>query len=82
MELHPDPRFLIDLVNARMPYGRFEGSWLTDLPVFYLEWFERQGWPSGKLGQQLATMYEIKINGLTRLLPPLIREHRQSSSGD
>lgn len=79
MELHPDPQFLIDLVNARMPFGRFEGEWLTDLPVFYLEWFERQGWPQGKLGQQLATMYEIKINGINRLLPPLIRQYRRAN---
>jgi uncharacterized protein (DUF3820 family) len=74
-----DPTFLIKLVQARMPFGRFENRYITDLPVSYLEWFSRKGFPSGDLGQYLATMYEIKINGLESLLTPLIRSERNYS---
>ncbi len=54
-----------------MPFGRFEGALLCDLPVSYLEWFQRNGFPKGKLGMQLQTLFEIKTNGLEYLLTPL-----------
>lgn len=54
-----------------MPFGKYKDTLLCDLPVSYLEWFQREGFPAGKLGMQLATLYEIKINGLTYLLEPL-----------
>lgn len=54
-----------------MPYGRYQGTTLANLPVSYLEWFQRKGFPEGKLGMMLATMYEIKSNGLEYLLEPL-----------
>ena len=62
---------LLDLVKFKMPFGRYKGIILADLPVSYLEWFQRKGFPDGKLGMQLATMYEIKSNGLEYLLEPL-----------
>lgn len=62
---------LLDLVKLKMPFGRYKGTILADLPVSYLEWFQRKGFPDGKLGMQLATMYEIKSNGLEYLLEPL-----------
>ena len=54
-----------------MPFGKYKDRLLCDLPVSYLEWFSSKGWPPGKLGQQLATIYEIKLNGLESLLKPL-----------
>jgi uncharacterized protein len=75
-----DRSFLIRLVNARMPFGQFKGRYITDLPVHYLEWFEREGFPGGTLGQQIATMYEIKTNGLNDILRPIIREHRNRAT--
>ncbi|MBK8367307.1 MAG: DUF3820 family protein [Bacteroidetes bacterium] len=54
-----------------MPFGRYKGTILANLPVSYLEWFQRKGFPEGKLGMMLATMYEIKSNGLEYLLDPL-----------
>jgi uncharacterized protein (DUF3820 family) len=54
-----------------MPFGRYKGIILANLPVSYLEWFQRKGFPEGKLGMMLATMYEIKSNGLEYLLDPL-----------
>ena len=66
-----DSSILLDLVKVRMPFGKYNGRILSDLPVSYLEWFASKGWPPGKLGQQLATIYEIKLNGLEDLLKPL-----------
>ncbi len=62
---------LIDLVNVKMPFGKYKGTILADLPVSYLEWFQRKNFPEGKLGKQLATIFEIKSNGLEYLLTPL-----------
>jgi uncharacterized protein (DUF3820 family) len=69
--LSPDLPDLIELANARMPYGRYKDRYLMDLPDAYLVWFSRKGFPEGRLGQLLASMHEIKINGLETLLAPL-----------
>lgn len=67
-----NPEILLDLVKVKMPFGKYEGRILADLPVSYLEWFLRKGgFPPGKLGMQLSTIYEIKSNGLEYLLEPL-----------
>ncbi|NBP70313.1 MAG: hypothetical protein EBR30_09630 [Cytophagia bacterium] len=66
-----DPTLLLDLVRMRMPFGKYKGVVLCNLPVSYLEWFQRKGYPNGKLGMLLQTMFEIKINGLDYLLEPL-----------
>jgi uncharacterized protein (DUF3820 family) len=62
---------LLELVKFKMPFGRYKGTILANLPVSYLEWFQRKGFPEGKLGMMLATMYEIKSNGLDYLLDPI-----------
>ncbi len=62
---------LLSLVTTKMPYGKYKGTVLYAIPVFYLEWIKRKGFPKGKLGVQLETMYEIKLNGLEYLLDPL-----------
>jgi uncharacterized protein len=67
----PDREILLSLVKDKMPFGKYAGRLLCDLPVHYLEWFKRQGFPKGKLGMQLETICEIKINGLEYLLKPL-----------
>lgn len=66
-----NPELLLDLVKVRMPFGKYKDKILCDIPVSYLEWMKEKGFPAGKLGQQLATIYEIKINGLEYLLKPL-----------
>ena len=66
-----DPVILEELVRARMPFGKYSGVPLLDLPEPYLVWFARQGFPRGKLGEQLALALEIKQNGLLPLLAPL-----------
>ena len=64
----PDPALLKELLQYKMPFGKHKDMLIADLPVSYLEWFQRQGFPAGKLGMLLSTMYEIKINGLESLL--------------
>lgn len=66
-----NPEILKEIVSAKMPFGKYKGRLICDLPVSYLEWFYRKGFPSGKLGMWLHTIYEIKINGLEYLLTPL-----------
>lgn len=63
--------YLKKLVQIKMPFGRYAGTLLIDLPVSYLEWFARKGFPEGELGLLLQTAHEIKINGLEHLLKPL-----------
>lgn len=55
-----------------MPFGRFKGQRLIDLPEPYVVWFKGQGFPAGLLGQRLALIYEIKLNGLEKLIRPLL----------
>lgn len=55
-----------------MPFGRFKGTRLIDLPEPYVVWFKGQGFPAGLLGQRLALIYEIKVNGLEKLIRPLL----------
>lgn len=64
----PDGQLLIDIVTMKMPFGKYKGTVLRFLPVSYLEWFKRKGFPKGRLGMMLETLYEIKINGLEDLL--------------
>ena len=67
----PNPELLLLLVSMKMPFGKFKDRLLCNLPLWYLEWFSRKGFPPGKLGILLATLYEIKLNGLEYLLEPL-----------
>jgi uncharacterized protein (DUF3820 family) len=69
--MSPDPEILKSLVTTQMPFGKYKGTLLADLPDFYLEWFARQGFPKGKLGMQLQTVHEIKLNGLNEILHKL-----------
>jgi uncharacterized protein len=62
---------LLELVKMEMPFGKYKGTILCNIPVSYLEWFKKKGFPKSKLGVLLETMYEIKINGLEDLLTPL-----------
>jgi uncharacterized protein len=70
----PDPKLLLHLVEMKMPYGRYKGTIICNLPVSYLEWFNRKGFPKDKLGVLLQTMLEIKMNGLDYILDPLKRK--------
>lgn len=69
--LSPNGGLLMELVHMKMPFGKYKDVPLCNLPVSYLEWFNRKGFPKGKLGMLIQTMYEIKLNGLEYLLEPL-----------
>jgi uncharacterized protein len=66
-----DTAQLQKLVTREMPYGKYKGRLIADLPGNYLNWFAREGFPSGDLGRLLALMHEIDHNGLSDLLKPL-----------
>ena len=65
--LQPDKQEFIKLATMKMPYGKYKGLRLVDLPERYLVWFSQKGFPEGKLGQMLKSVYEIKRNGLEYL---------------
>lgn len=69
----PDPRHLEELANYKMPFGKYKGEYLVNLPEPYYTWFRQKGFPEGKLGRFMQEMDEIKINGLEDLLKSLIR---------
>ncbi|MEW6995520.1 DUF3820 family protein [Colwelliaceae bacterium MEBiC 14330] len=69
-----DQQALIDAINQTMPFGKYAGRKLLQLPEPYLVWFHSQGFPEGKLGRQLALMYEVKLNGLEAMLTPLLHD--------
>jgi len=71
-----NPQILKDLVTMQMPFGKYKGRILCDLPESYLIWFHKEGFPPGKLGEMIATLYEIKLNGLEYLLQPLKNPNR------
>lgn len=62
--IKPDNTQLLQLLDYKMPFGKFKGRFLIDLPEPYLVWMNRQGFPKGKLGDLLRLTYEIKLNGL------------------
>ena len=79
MDIAPtgDPKILIELVNTKMPFGKFEGRYICDLPENYIVWFKQKGFPKGRLGVLLETMYEIELNGLNDILKQLKIRYRK-----
>jgi uncharacterized protein (DUF3820 family) len=65
------PDDLLLLVSRTMPYGKYKGRLIADLPGHYLNWFAREGFPQGEIGRLLALMQELDHNGLSGLLDPL-----------
>jgi len=72
-----NPETLELLVTRTMPFGKYQGRIIADLPGDYLAWFARKGFPAGELGGLLALMHEIDHNGLGDLLVPLRQKHRR-----
>jgi len=65
--IQPDKEAFIALATTKMPFGKYKGFRLVDLPERYLVWFSQKGFPEGKLGEMLQAVYEIKLNGLEYL---------------
>ncbi len=73
LDINFNPDQLMKLVRTEMPYGKYAGRVIADLPGHYLNWFAREGFPKGELGRLLALMQTIDHNGLKHLLLPLRR---------
>ena len=69
--VQPDKNAFLKLAQATMPFGKYPGHRLVDLPEPYVVWLSRKGFPKGELGEMLSTVYEIKVNGLEYLFKPL-----------
>lgn len=70
-DLQPDKQFIIDTANMRMPFGKYKGTYLIDIPEYYIVWYRNKGFPKGKLGDMMALVYELKLNGLEDILRKL-----------
>jgi len=69
-----DRQFLIDLAKMKMPFGKYKGSFLIDLPEHYIVWYHNKGFPKGKLGQQMHLVYELQLNGLEDIVRKINRD--------
>lgn len=76
----PDVKILVAIVTTQMPFGKYKGVLISDLPVHYLEWLKSKGLPAGKMGMMLSTVYEIKINGLSTILAKVKTAVRNSQN--
>ncbi len=66
--LQPNKDMLIKLAHTKMPYGKYKGRDLIDLPEYYIVWYHNKGFPKGQLGDMLTQVYELKLNGLEYLI--------------
>jgi len=73
MNFSPQQQELVQLANMRMPFGKYKGYFLIDIPEYYYVWYRSKGFPDGKLGNQMQLIYEIKLNGLEHLIRPLVK---------
>lgn len=73
--MQPDKSFLIKLAHTKMPYGKYKDRHLIDLPEYYVVWYNNKGFPEGKLGDMLRTVYELKINGLEDIIRNIKRQY-------
>lgn len=69
-----DKAQVLAAINQTMPFGKYAGRKLLHLPEPYLVWFKQQGFPNNKLGQQLALIYELKLNGLESMFAPFLKD--------
>lgn len=80
MEIRPDRKQLLEMAHYKMPFGKYKGRYLVDLPLPYLVWFSQKGFPEGKLGNYLNTMLTIKDNNLEPIIRKLQKEFPKQSS--
>jgi uncharacterized protein len=74
-----NPQILIDIVTHTMPFGKYKGRLLCDIPEDYLVWMQKKGFPTGNLGMCLNTLYEIRLNGLEHLIHEIKSRYPRTS---
>lgn len=74
----PNQELLVKLANTKMPYGKYEGKFLIDLPEYYLVWLKNNRLPKGQLGEQILLVYELKLNGLEELIRNIKKQNPHS----
>lgn len=70
-----DQNFLIKLAHTKMPFGKYKGRYLIDLPEHYIVWYKTKGFPKGKLGDMMNEVYELKLNGLEHLIRTIQKKY-------
>jgi uncharacterized protein (DUF3820 family) len=70
-----DKQFLIDLAKMKMPFGKYKGRYLIELPEHYLIWYKNKGFPNGKIGKQLESVYELQLNGLEYIVKEIRKRY-------
>ena len=75
MILNDQQKLLIKLAHTKMPFGKYEGYYLIDLPEHYVVWYSQKGFPKGTLGDQLQLVYELKLNGLEALVRNIKKQY-------
>lgn len=75
--MQPDPNKLLQLAHYKMPFGKFKDRYLVDLPIAYLVWFKRKGFPAGPLGEHMQTMLDLKSDGLEPIIKKIIQDFPQ-----
>ncbi|MBT4231436.1 DUF3820 family protein [Flavobacteriaceae bacterium] len=70
-----DKQFLIDLAKMKMPFGKYKDRYLIDLPEHYLIWYKNKGFPNGKIGKQLESVYELQLNGLEYIVKEIRKRY-------
>ncbi|MFD2550361.1 DUF3820 family protein [Bizionia sediminis] len=73
--MEPDKTFLITLAHTKMPFGKYKDRYLIDLPEHYIVWYYNKGFPKGKLGEMLQSVYELKLNGLEDLVRTIKKKY-------
>lgn len=79
LKMEQDKKQLIKLAHTKMPFGKYEGRFLIDLPEYYVVWYHNKGFPKGELGQQLQLIYELKLNGLEELIRNIKKQYPKSN---
>ncbi|MFZ4398993.1 MAG: DUF3820 family protein [Bacteroidales bacterium] len=80
VDFSSNSKILYELTTIQMPFGKYKGWLLYNLPEPYLVWFKQKGFPKGSLGMMLETLYEIKLNGLEYLLKQIVENNKHAGS--
>ena len=73
--MEQNQQFLIDLAKMKMPFGKFKGRFLIDLPEYYIVWYKNKGFTNGKLGKQMELVYELQLNGLEDIVRKIQKDY-------